>query len=113
MRLLKRFTNRLRDVLRTIGRDGGTDNALLLPMSSIEMVSEQDATGRVKQLYKQIKQALGTDFVPNMFKVMAHNPELLEANWNKNQAVMKARRLNRTTKEIIAVAVSAVMGCEY
>ena len=82
-------------------------------MSSIKMISEQDATGRVKQLYEQIKEALKIDFVPNMFKVMAHNPELLEVNWKKNQAVMRDGKLNRTTKEIIAVAVSAVNGCEY
>lgn len=77
------------------------------------MISEEDATGRVRELYEQIKEALGTDFVPNMFKLMARNPDLLEVNWNKNQAVMKDGKLDRTTKEIIAVAVSAVMGCEY
>lgn len=38
----------------------------------------------------------------------------LEANWNKVKAVMFASgKLDRLTKEIMAVAVSAVQGCRY
>ncbi len=49
-----------------------------------------------------------------MYKVMAPNPAYLEANWNKIQAVMKRPgKLDPLTKEIIAVAVSAVSGCKY
>jgi alkylhydroperoxidase family enzyme len=45
---------------------------------------------------------------------MAPNPGFLEANWNKVKAVMTAEgRLDRLTKEVIAVAVSAVNGCDY
>ncbi len=45
---------------------------------------------------------------------MAANPGYLEANWNKVKAVMFASsKLDRLTKEIIAVAVSAVQGCRY
>jgi hypothetical protein len=40
---------------------------------------------------------------------MAAKPSLLEANWRKVQAVMtEPGRLDRMTKEIIAVAVSRV-----
>ncbi len=45
---------------------------------------------------------------------MAPRPDYLEANWNKVQTVMvKEGRLDRLTKEIIAVAVSAVNACDY
>jgi alkylhydroperoxidase/carboxymuconolactone decarboxylase family protein YurZ len=45
---------------------------------------------------------------------MATNPGYLESNWNKVKAVMFASgKLDRLTKEIIAVAVSAVQGCRY
>ncbi len=78
------------------------------------MISEEEATGKVKEIYEDIKAKLGTDFVPNLYKVMASKPDYLEANWNKVNAVMiKPGKLDRLTKEIIAVAVSAVMGCEY
>jgi alkylhydroperoxidase/carboxymuconolactone decarboxylase family protein YurZ len=45
---------------------------------------------------------------------MASKPDYLEANWNTVKIVMiQPGKLDRLTKEIIAVAVSAVLGCEY
>ena len=83
-------------------------------MSTVQMVSEEDATGRVAEIYEEIRSSLGTDFVPNLYKVMAVKPSFLEANWAKVQAVMAApSKLDRLTKEVIAVSVSAVIGCEY
>jgi alkylhydroperoxidase/carboxymuconolactone decarboxylase family protein YurZ len=83
-------------------------------MASIKMISEEEATGKVKEIYEEIKSELGIDFVPNLYKVMASKPGYLEANWNKVKTVMvEPGKLDRLTKEIIAVAVSAVMGCEY
>jgi alkylhydroperoxidase/carboxymuconolactone decarboxylase family protein YurZ len=83
-------------------------------MASIEMVAEIEATGQVKAVYEDIMTTHGIDFVPNMYKVMAAKPEYLAANWNKIKAVMQAPgKLDKLTKEIIAVAVSAVMGCDY
>lgn len=83
-------------------------------MASIKMISEEEATGKVKEVYAEIKAQLGIDFVPNLYKVMASKPGYLEANWNKVKAVMvETGKLDRMTKEIIAVAVSAVLGCGY
>lgn len=83
-------------------------------MASIKMIPEEEATGKVKEIYAEIKSELGIDFVPNLYKVMASKPGYLEANWNKVKTVMvEPGKLDRLTKEIIAVAVSAVMGCEY
>ena len=83
-------------------------------MASIKLIPEDEATGKVKAIYEDIKLRLGVDFVPNLYKVMAPKPEYLEANWNKVKAVMiEPGKLDRLTKEIVAVAVSAVMGSEY
>ncbi len=83
-------------------------------MAAITMVSEEEATGKVKEIYADIKSTLGIDFVPNLYRVMAPKPDYLEANWNKVKAVMVASgKLDRLTKEIIAVAVSAVNSCAY
>jgi len=83
-------------------------------MASVKMIPEEEATGKVKNIYGEIKSKLGIDFVPNLYKVMASKPEYLEANWNKVKAVMiEPGKLDRLTKEIIAVAVSAVLGCKY
>jgi alkylhydroperoxidase family enzyme len=83
-------------------------------MASVTLVPEEEATGKVKEIYADIKQSLGIDFVPNMYRAMSAKPDYLEANWNKVRAVMKdSGKLDPLTKEIVAVAVSAVSGCDY
>jgi alkylhydroperoxidase/carboxymuconolactone decarboxylase family protein YurZ len=83
-------------------------------MANVKLVSEEDAQGKVKEIYEEIKSSLGIDFVPNMYKAMAIKPAFLEANWRKVQAVMvQPGKLDRLSREMIAVAVSVVMGCEY
>jgi alkylhydroperoxidase/carboxymuconolactone decarboxylase family protein YurZ len=83
-------------------------------MAAVTMIAEEDATGQVREIYADIKATLGIDFVPNLYKVMALKPDFLAASWGKSRAVMVASgTLDRLTKEIIAVAVSAVNGCVY
>ena len=83
-------------------------------MASIRLISEEEATGKVKDIYDEIKSQLGIDFIPNLYQVMASKPGYLEANWNKVKAVMvEPGKLDRLTKEIIAVAVSAMNACDY
>ena len=83
-------------------------------MASVKLTSEAEATGKVKAVYDEIKEGLGTDFVPNLYKAMASNPDYLEANWHRDKAIMsQSTRLDPLTKEIIAVAVSAVNNCDY
>lgn len=82
-------------------------------MASIKMIEPEEATGKVKKIYQEIMEELSIDFVPNMYKLMGHKPDFLEAQWKKTQVVMRADRLDKLTKEIIAVAVSAVSGCDY
>jgi AhpD family alkylhydroperoxidase len=78
------------------------------------MIPEEEATGKTKDVFEEIKTELGIDFVPNLYKVMASKPGYLEANWNRVKAVMvEPGKLDRLTKEIIAVAVSAVNACDY
>ena len=83
-------------------------------MATIEMIAEDEAMGKTKEIFEDIKLSLNIDFVPNMYKVMASKPVYLETNWNKIKTVMQEPgKLDNLTKEIIAVAVSAVMGCQY
>ena len=83
-------------------------------MTITAMVEEEEATDKVREIYADIKATLGIDFVPNLYKVMAPKPDFLAANWSKSKAVMATPgKLDRLTKEIIAVAVSAVNGCVY
>ena len=83
-------------------------------MASIKMIDENDASGKVKEIYDEIKNSLGIDFIPNLYKVMAHNPDYLEVNWNKSKTVMHQNgKLDAVTKEAIAIAVATTIGCDY
>jgi AhpD family alkylhydroperoxidase len=85
-----------------------------VPMTSVKMIAQEDATGKTQEIYQDIMDTLGIDFVPNMYKVMAVDPDFLEVKWNQVKSVMKGPgKLDPLTKEIIAVAVSAVSGCDY
>ena len=80
----------------------------------VKVVEESEATGKVKEIYEDIKKTLGIDFVPNMYKAMANNPEYLDTAWKKVQAIMtKQGKLDSKTKDIVALTVSIMSGCDY
>lgn len=37
-------------------------------MASIRLVAEDEATGKVKDIYEEIKSTHGIDFVPNLYR---------------------------------------------
>ena len=55
-------------------------------MSTVKMIPEEEALGRVKEIYDEIKAQLDIDFVPNLYRVMGRKPEYLAASWNKVKA---------------------------
>ena len=77
------------------------------------LLSEQEATGTAKEVYEDIKKTFG--MVPNFFKAQAAvDPKWLELNWQREKQIMLAdSALDRKTKELIALVVSMVNGCEY
>jgi len=82
-------------------------------MSLFTTVEENEATGKVKEVYEDIKATKGIDFVPNFWKSLSINADHLEAVWLKLKAIMKPGKLDLKTKEIIALSVSIVNNCEY
>lgn len=79
---------------------------------NVPYVTESD-NEVVKRVYQDIKARFGIPFVPNIFKALGHFPEALEAKWEAYKAIMLHGQLPRVTKEMIAVAVSAVNACYY
>lgn len=82
-------------------------------MATVKYVEDGEATGRVKEIFAEIKQAYGMPVVPNLFKAMANWPPYLESFWGRAKVIMGPGQLDRKTKEIIALSVSATNGCEY
>ena len=80
----------------------------------VNVIEESEATGKVKEVYEDIQKTLGIDFVPNMYKAMANNPEYLDITWKKVQSIMtKQGKLDSKTKNIIALTVSIMSGSDY
>ncbi len=80
-------------------------------MANVKLVDEADARGKTREVYEDIKKTFGV--LPALFKAMGNNPELLELNWARVKTIMTKGRLDRKTKEFIAVAVSATNACHY
>lgn len=78
-----------------------------------KMVNEDQAVGKVKDVYDEIRSAFG--MVPNFFKAQAAvDPEWFTLNWLRTKKIMiDEGKLDRKTKELIALAVSHVNRCEY
>ena len=88
-------------------------------IATVAPVAEAAATGKVAEIYSDIRRTKGIDFVPNMWRVLATNPDHLELVWGRLKAIMHPEAVGRTprlaplTREIIALAVSATNGCSY
>ncbi|MDA8333268.1 MAG: carboxymuconolactone decarboxylase family protein [Candidatus Dormibacteraeota bacterium] len=82
-------------------------------MALVKLVDESEATGLVKEVYDDILRSRNLARVPNYWKALAHRPEYLRDTWTKLKDVMSEGSLDRRTKEIIAVAVSATNNCSY
>ena len=68
-------------------------------MARVELVTEQQATGRVREIYEDIKATMGWEFVPQTFQVIAHNPDHLESYWEHYRQTMAPRTAGPENQE--------------
>ena len=76
-------------------------------------IQENEAKGKVKEIFEDIKQKRNIKSVNNFWKMLANEPETLERTWDSLQQVMKKGALDEMTKELIYIAVSITNSCEY
>lgn len=88
-------------------------------IATVRPVAEENATGKVAEIFADIKKTKNIPFVPNFWRVLATNPDHLELVWTKLKSLMHPESIGRTprldavTREIIALAVSATNRCAY
>ena len=88
-------------------------------VATVKPVAEDAATGRVAEIFADIKRTKNLDRVPNLWRVLATNPTQLELVWTTLKTLMHPEAVGRTsaldaaTRETIALAVSATNGCDY
>lgn len=87
--------------------------------ATVRQVEESAATGKVAEIFADIKRTKNIDFVPAFWRTLAVHPLELELVWTTLKRLMHPEAEGRTglldarTREIIAVAVSATNGCRY
>jgi uncharacterized peroxidase-related enzyme len=87
--------------------------------ATVRPVAEEAATGRVAEIFAEIRQTKQIDFVPALWRTLATNPVELELVWNMLKTLMHPESMGRTSsldplvRETIALAVSATNGCSY
>ena len=82
-------------------------------MTIFKPINENEAQGKVKEVFEDIKSSRNIEEVPNFWKYIANDPDTLERTWNPMKQVMKKGAIDEVTKELIYVAVSVSNGCEY
>lgn len=88
-------------------------------IATVPPIDDSAASPRVIAIFDDIKRTKNIDFVPNFWRVLATNPDLLEMTWTRLKALMHPESIGRSTplealtREIIALAVSATNGCRY
>ena len=82
-------------------------------MPTFKPIQENEVSGKVKEIFEEIKTVRQITEIPNFWKSLANNPETLERTWASLKQVMKKGALDPMVKELIYVAVSVTNGCEY
>jgi AhpD family alkylhydroperoxidase len=82
-------------------------------MPTVKLVDENCSDPIVREVFRDIKETKRIDFVPNIWRALATNPQHLRLCWTRLKEIMRPGKLDMLTKEIIALAVSVTNSCRY
>lgn len=82
-------------------------------MATLPLLGDEEAGADALAVFNDIRAKRQTDYVNNFWRVLAHDPALLKATWERVQAVMAPGALDPLVKELIYIAVSTANGCDY
>jgi len=83
-------------------------------MSTVKLVSDEEATGLVAEVFADIRKTRKTDFINNFWRALAVDGQLLKATWEEVRGVMAVPgELDPLTQEMIYIAVSVANACSY
>ncbi len=81
-------------------------------MPWINMIRENEAEGKLKELYDRLTIPEGV--VDNILKIHSLNPPSLQGHYEFYKTIVKGKSgLSRAQREMIAVTVSAINKCHY
>jgi len=84
------------------------------PDPLLPMLRDDELSERAAAVFADIRATRNTDFVNNIWRVLANDPQLLEQTWAEVKGVLGADgELDVLTKQLIYIAVSVARGCNY
>lgn len=84
-------------------------------MAVLPRLEDEALSPEAALVFDDIRATRGSEFVNDFWRVLAHDPALLKATWDRLKTVMSPRAggLDPLTKELIYLAVSVANGCTY
>ena len=82
-------------------------------MATRSLISDDQASEEVLQIFDDIRKVRGSDFINNFWRALAHDPAQLKAVWEELKVIMGPGEIDPVTKEMIYIAVSTANGCSY
>ncbi|MBE0448364.1 MAG: carboxymuconolactone decarboxylase family protein [Actinobacteria bacterium] len=80
-------------------------------MATIHLIEENEASPEVREVYDDIKRHFNLDFVPNVFKAVAHDPEYLKATWESYK--QDEEYWGKEITYLVSLAVDVTNQCSY
>lgn len=80
-------------------------------MARLTKLTKDEVTPEIRARFTEIGRQRGN--VPNMFRVYAHRPEILQTMLAHMHAVTNSGTVPVRTKELVATLVSRLNDCEY
>ena len=82
-------------------------------MATVKLVEYEVAEPAVKEVYDDIMETRGIDWVNNFWKALAVRSDTLRRIWEGIKDVMAPGAIDPLTKEMIYIAVSVTNSCQY
>lgn len=82
-------------------------------MPTLPYLEEEDAGDEVRRLYQEIKAGFGAGQVPNFYKVLGNNADMLAAALDNRRRIMEQGQLDPTLKEFLAWASVTLANNEF
>ena len=82
-------------------------------MARIAWIDDDDASGEIAELYRELKQTSAKGNVPDILRTMSLRPDFLRAIDQASRLHFADGALSRAEHEMIASYVSALNRCHY
>lgn len=85
-----------------------------MPVVHLVTDAEAESNPAIKAVFDDIRETRGSDFINNIWRALAVNPDGLKRTWESVKTLMAVPgAIDPKTREMIYIAVSVANNCEY